>query len=70
VTCKLDGDHLETGVCQSCVVKCHAGHTTFQSGTYARACCDCTLSPQRCKCLVMEEDMSSLTDREDYDVLM
>ncbi len=64
----LDGDHGESGICLSCVVRCHSGHRTMQAQTYARACCDCMLSANGCKCL--DEDVSSLTDREDYDILM
>lgn len=76
MTCSLDGEHGEAGVCQSCVSRCHAGHLVFQSGMHARACCDCIAGPAPCKCLapnsdaVALADLSSLTDREDYDILM
>ncbi len=72
VTCKLDGDHMESGICQSCVVRCHSGHKTFQSWTHTRSFCDCALTAQGCQCQEEDEDeekLSSFTTTDaEYDV--
>lgn len=50
LTCKLDSEHAQSGVCQSCVSRCHAGHRTFQLWTHTRAFCDCLFAPGGCAC--------------------
>ena len=50
-TCYLDYDHMERGICASCVEKCHKGHKTYQRWTHTKSFCDCQLSPQPCSCL-------------------
>lgn len=44
ITCGLDAEHREQGVCSTCVVKCHAGHETIQRWTHTKSFCDCGCS--------------------------
>jgi hypothetical protein len=50
LTCKLDLEHLESGICQSCVERCHKDHVTYQRWTHTRSFCDCIHTAKGCEC--------------------
>jgi hypothetical protein len=65
-TCNLDFDHLERGICESCVRSCHANHKTYQRWTHAKAFCDCSLSPAGvCGCEYQHKEDEEDEDGED-----